>query len=160
MDLHPSRFRLSDLLSECVAEYRYKAPAEVQIGIKPSVSDYEVELDKMRLNQILNNFMSNALKFTTEGYIELAYEKTDNGIKLSVADTGCGIPQDKQLKIFERFEKLDSFAQGVGLGLSICKSIVEQMGGDIGVESEPGAGSTFWVEIYCQPELLKNTGLK
>ena len=70
---------------------------------------------------------------------------------LSVTDTGCGIPSDKINKVFDRFEKADSFVQGIGIGLSICKSIVEQMGGCIGVESELNAGSKFWIEVPCHP---------
>ena len=90
-------------------------------------TDYLVMLDAIRFKQILNNFVSNALKNTTRGYIEIAYTPTSKGIRISVTDTGCGIPQDKTGAIFKRFEKLDSFTQGVGLGLPICKSIVEKM---------------------------------
>ncbi len=73
----------------------------------------------------------------------------DGGVKISVKDTGCGIPQDKLPVVFDRFEKVDSFAQGVGLGLPICKSIAESMGGTIGVTSEVGAGTAFWVTLPC-----------
>ena len=93
------------------------------------------ELDTKRVKQILNNFLSNALKHTQEGYIDITYGVTEQGIEIKVTDTGCGIPQDKLPVIFERFEKVDSFKQGVGLGLPICKSIAECMGGSIGLTS-------------------------
>lgn len=74
---------------------------------------------------------------------------------MSVTDTGCGIPKNKLSTIFDRFEKLNSFAQGTGLGLSICKSIVESMGGIIGVDSEVGVGSKFWVSLPCCSQLIE-----
>jgi len=101
--------------------------------------------DKNRLTQILNNFINNALKFTKEGGISMGYHLIDDGkIKFYVHDTGCGIDPDKLHTVFDRFVKLDAFVPGTGLGLPICKSLVEQMGGEIGVESEVGKGSTFW----------------
>lgn len=87
---------------------------------------------------------------TVQGHIEVYYETDTDGIRISVSDTGCGIPPDKLGMIFERFEKVDSFAQGAGLGLSICKSIVEKMNGVITVDSTMGVGSTFTVELPCR----------
>lgn len=117
------------------------------------------ELDTKRVKQILNNFLSNALKHTQEGYIDITYGVTEQGIEIKVTDTGCGIPQDKLPVIFERFEKVDSFKQGVGLGLPICKSIAECMGGSIGLTSEAGVGTTVWVTLPCStaptPKLYK-----
>ena len=110
----------------------------------------QIEHDPMRIKQILNNFISNALKNTVQGHIEVYYETDTDGIRISVSDTGCGIPPDKLGMIFERFEKVDSFAQGAGLGLSICKSIVEKMNGVITVDSTMGVGSTFTVELPCR----------
>lgn len=130
-------------------EYQKDVPPGVPLMAKRPETDYLVKLDTIRIKQILNNFVSNALKNTTRGYIEIAYTPTSKGIRISVTDTGCGIPQDKTGAIFKRFEKLDSFTQGVGLGLPICKSIVEKMNGIIGVESKIGSGSTFWVELPC-----------
>ncbi len=88
-----------------------------------------VRLDKNRLAQILTNFVTNAIKYTCEGMIEMGYEKINGSIHLYVRDTGIGIPEDKKDKVFQRFEKLDEFAQGTGLGLSICKAIVEAFKG-------------------------------
>ena len=88
--------------------------------------------------------MTNALKFTSEGNITIDYQIDGNEVKFSVQDTGMGIEPEKQEAIFTRFVKLNSFIPGTGLGLSICQSIVTQLGGKIGVESEPGKGSYFW----------------
>src|SRR5574344_89813 len=100
--------------------------------------------DKIRLNQVVGNFMTNALKFTSNGSIELGMEEFSDKIKIFVRDTGIGISEANKNKIFERFVKLNNFAQGTGLGLPICKMIVEKLNGSIGVDSNENAGSTFW----------------
>lgn len=104
----------------------------------------------MRIKQVLNNLISNALKNTTVGYIEVSYKIDRSEAKINITDTGRGIPQDKLDTIFERFEKVNSFIQGAGLGLSICKSIMERMDGSIGVTSTVGTGSTFTITFPCQ----------
>ncbi|WP_418983855.1 ATP-binding protein [Alistipes sp.] len=103
--------------------------------------------DKSRLLQIITNFVTNAVKFTPEGSITIGYALELPDIRFWVEDTGKGIPRDQIDRIFDRFVKLNSFAQGTGLGLPICKSIVEQMKGRIGVESEVGRGSRFWFTV-------------
>ena len=159
IDLHPTWFCLSDLIVESATEYRMKAAGRLDIRIHKPGQGYMAELDTKRVKQILNNFLSNALKHTQEGYIDITYGVTEQGIEIKVTDTGCGIPQDKLPVIFERFEKVDSFTQGVGLGLPICKSIAECMGGSIGLTSEVGVGTTVWVTLPCStvptPKLYK-----
>lgn len=108
-----------------------------------------------RLTQVLTNFLSNAVKFTSSGSIRFGYRLTDDGIYVYVTDTGMGISKESQASIFNRFVKLNSFKQGTGLGLSICKTIIEKLKGKIGVESEEGKGSTFWFTIPCQPMKVK-----
>lgn len=103
--------------------------------------------DKNRLKQVINNYLNNAIKFTLEGSISLGYKYLNEELYFYVKDTGIGIPEDKQAKIFERFVKLNSFKQGTGLGLSICQTIVEKLGGKVGVISEKDKGSTFWFTI-------------
>ena len=98
----------------------------------------------------MNNFLSNSLKNTTQGHIEVFYEIDSCCVRIGVSDTGRGIAQNMREKIFERFEKVDSFAQGAGLGLSICKSIVDKMNGRILIDSQLGIGSTFVIELPCQ----------
>jgi signal transduction histidine kinase len=109
---------------------------------------YEAVLDSGRLQQLLTNFVTNAVKYTHEGHIRVGYRKENDGILFYCEDTGAGIPLEKQASVFERFVKLNDFVQGTGLGLSICRAIVEKCGGQIGVESEgEGHGSTFWFWI-------------
>lgn len=104
--------------------------------------------DQRRITQVLNNFISNAMKFTTAGSITLEYSlPEDNYIRFFVTDTGTGIQPENIDKIFNRFVKLDSFKQGTGLGLAISQNIIKELGGDIGVSSEPGQGSTFWFTL-------------
>lgn len=153
--LQPDWFNLTDLIEQCCIEHERNTPTEVQLLTQCPRQEYLVELDQTRIKQLLNNLISNALKNTTRGHICISYKTTRQGVKISVTDTGRGIPRDKTEKIFERFEKLDSFAQGVGLGLSICKSIVEKMNGRLGVKSKVGIGSTFWVELPCPLALVK-----
>lgn len=108
-------------------------------------------LDIGRIRQVVSNFVGNALKYTTKGYIWLGYrlEERHNhtGLYVFCEDTGTGIPKEKQKAVFERFVKLNEFVQGTGLGLSICKSIITASNGEIGVESEEGSGSKFWFWI-------------
>lgn len=103
--------------------------------------------DPQRVEQVLLNLLSNAIKFTTKGFISLSYEVEGEFVRISVMDTGTGIPDNQQSSIFERFVKLDDFRQGTGLGLAICKMIVERLGGEIGVKSKVGRGSTFWFTL-------------
>lgn len=150
MELYPNWFDLSSLIQECMTEYEENVPTDVKLLSRYPERNYLIELDQMRIKQILNNLVSNALKNTLRGHIEIAYEVIDRGVILSVSDTGRGIPRDKIDKIFERFEKVDLFVPGVGLGLTICKSIVEKMNGHISVDTQEGVGSTFKVELPCQ----------
>ena len=105
-----------------------------------------------RVKQVINNYISNAIKHTEKGHIDIGYNLTqENKIHFFVRDTGIGIPLEKQKHIFERFVKLDSFKQGTGLGLSICTIIAEKMNGEIGVDSVQGKGSEFWFKIPYIP---------
>ena len=113
--------------------------------------DVQVNVDPMRLTQVLTNFLNNANKFTKEGSIQLGYccPSGMGEVHLYVEDTGIGIPHSEQKMIFERFYKRSEFSQGVGLGLSICVLIVEKMGGRIELRSEEGRGSRFTVVLPC-----------
>ena len=137
----------------------------VKVIFESDGNDYCIVSEKTRLTQVLTNFLSNAVKFTSSGSIRFGYRLTDDGIYVYVTDTGMGISKESQASIFNRFVKLNSFKQenvdvtykygGTGLGLSICKTIIEKLKGKIGVESEEGKGSTFWFTIPCQPMKVK-----
>lgn len=133
------------LCSEIIRSLRMKVPAGVELVFEECLPGCHVWADKNRLNQVISNFINNALKFTFSGSITLGYyRQTDGYLRFYVRDTGMGVPKNKIKTVFDRFVKLNSFVHGTGLGLSICKSLVEQMGGTIGVESEEGEGSCFW----------------
>ncbi|MBR1668626.1 MAG: transporter substrate-binding domain-containing protein [Bacteroidaceae bacterium] len=118
-------------------------------------------LDIGRVQQIITNFVTNAVKFTQQGHVKLGYRYERHGLYVYCEDTGAGIPKDKQEVIFERFIKLDEFIQGTGMGLNICKGLAERMGGKIGVESEGlGKGSTFWLWLPCERRLTQNVPIK
>ena len=155
LELRPDWVNLSELLDESVAEYVHQVPSGVELLTNYPAHDSLVELDRLRIKQILSNFLSNALKNTTTGHVEVFYEVDHQSVRIGVKDTGRGIPQNMLEKIFERFEKLDSFAQGAGLGLPICKLIVEKMNGRILVDSQLGIGTTFIIELPCRSMLVE-----
>ena len=111
----------------------------------------KAKLDPGRIQQVITNFVTNAVKYTQEGHIKVGYRKEDNGLYIYCEDTGAGIPKEAQQKVFERFVKLNDYVQGTGLGLAISKAIVERCNGRIGVNSEgEGKGSTFWMWVPCE----------
>ena len=137
---------------EKIFQIRNAANPDVVIKCVASVGDCMIRTDRQRLIQVVSNLMTNAIKFTTQGSIIMGYEKRKEEIYFYVTDTGCGIPEENQSQVFERFVQLDSFKQGTGLGLPICSSIIRAMGGKIGVKSKPGGGSTFWFILpECPP---------
>ena len=111
----------------------------------PSLESYTLNTDALRLQQLLTNLLSNAAKFTSEGEINLSFavDESKGEVRFFVTDTGCGIPEDKCKKIFERFEKLDDFVQGTGLGLSVCQIISEQLKGSLSVDVSYKGGARF-----------------
>ena len=155
LELRPDWVNLTELLDESVAEYVHQVPSGVELLTNYPAHDSLVELDRLRIKQILSNFLSNALKNTATGHVEVFYEVDHQSVRIGVKDTGRGIPQNMLEKIFERFEKLDSFAQGAGLGLSICKLIVEKMNGRVLVDSQLGIGTTFVIELPCRSMLVE-----
>ena len=155
LELHPDWVNLTELLDESVAEDIHQVPSGVELLTNYPAHDSLAELDRLRIKQILSNFLSNALKNTTTGRVEAFYEVDHQFVRIGVKDTGRGIPQNMLEKIFERFEKLDSFAQGAGLGLSICKLIVEKMNGRVLVDSQLGIGTTFVIELPCRSMLVE-----
>ena len=139
---------VNQLCEDMVRTMKLKARPGVEVVFDHRLPECIIVSDRNRLNQVIANFMNNAIKFTSTGSIRLGYGQVEtNLLRFYVADTGIGIIQEKQAEIFDRFVKLNSFAQGTGLGLSICRMIIEKIGGEIGVTSELGKGSTFYFTI-------------
>lgn len=133
------------LCEDIVRFMKMKAKPGVEVLFDRHLPECRIVSDRNRLNQVIANFVNNAIKFTTAGSIRVGYDKVDEThLRFYVADTGLGIEPEMQAQIFDRFIKLNTFVHGTGLGLSISKSIIEQLGGTIGVDSEPGKGSCFW----------------
>lgn len=154
IELHVEVFDFNELIHEIYGSFSARVEEKkLKLIEQIPYSSCKVALDKDRIAQIAINFLTNAIKHTSNGYVTLGYECKDGGIMIFVEDTGLGISKENQGKLFERFEKLDDFTQGTGLGLSICKALVETMNGKIGVDSEEEKGSTFWAWIPCNVEI-------
>lgn len=138
---------INQLLCDIEQTSRLKAAEGVQVSFVEKLPHCIIRTDKNRLSQVVTNFINNAIKFTKEGCIYFGYKHEANNLYFYVSDTGCGIDKEVKDSVFQRFVKLDSFAQGTGLGLSICQMIVHKLDGEIGVDSEPGKGSTFWFTL-------------
>lgn len=154
---------LSALMVEIAKVQRLKMSKNIQLHLMLPKDEVTVYTDRNRLTQVLSNFMSNAIKNTEEGSITLGLEVESGWIKMYVTDTGSGIAEDKLSLIFNRFEKLNDFVQGTGLGLPICKSIIDRLGGRVEVVSELGKGSTFSVSLRlnaCSVSENASSGLK
>ena len=151
MELQITEFNLSELFEAVYASFANlvkERNIELRCVLPPKPCI--IQADYSRTVQLLTNFITNAFKYTEKGYIEMSYQSVNKGVKLMVKDTGIGIPPKMKEKIFDRFSQLDSNKQGVGLGLAICKAIADMYDGQIGVESEEGKGSTFWVVLPCK----------
>jgi signal transduction histidine kinase/HAMP domain-containing protein len=164
MELHRSRFHLPAALNNAVLLVRERAARhgiELKSDIDPRLG--EIQADELRFKQILLNLLSNALKFTPPGgRVTVSARKTPTGTRIAVADTGIGIPADQQQAIFEEFRQVggDSSGrrEGTGLGLTLTRKFVELHGGVIRVQSAPGTGSTFAIELPDDyPELAAET---
>ena len=144
-----SKVNLNVLLMEVIRAARLRLKDDsVVVEFVECLPECVICSDVNRLIQVMNNLITNAIKFTAKGSIRVGYRlREDESLYFYVSDTGCGIPADKLKEVFGRFVKLNSFQQGTGLGLSICESIVTRLGGQIGVMSEVGQGSTFWFTL-------------
>lgn len=146
IDLKNEKIDISDVFTQTYASLK-------QRNTKPDLDflcdiPYKkciVEMDKLRLVQIITNFVTNAFKFTEAGYVLIGYTYVDKGVRIYCEDTGIGMDEDVKEKVFDRFFKTTSNNPGgTGLGMPICKAIIDAKKGEIGVDSEPGKGSTFW----------------
>lgn len=154
LDFIYSGFEVNTIFQNMAKVYVERVKENVRLICNLPEKPCMIYSDKTRLTQVISNFLSNASKFTSEGEIEMGYSYTDSGLRFFVRDTGTGIEEKNLKAVFDRFSKFNSFVQGTGLGLSISQSIVEYLGGEIGVISEPGKGSEFWFTIPCDPVIL------
>lgn len=152
MEVSFAEMDVNVLCEGLVKSYSVNPGLSVGLSFDRHLPSCRMTSDKNRVTQILSNYLSNAIKFTSEGGIRIGYDVRDGRIVFYVQDTGTGIAPEKLPTIFTRFVKLDKFVQGTGLGLSICKSLAEKLGGSVGVESELGRGSRFWLELPYEPK--------
>lgn len=163
IDVKKEHFNLDKLLMNITGEFQAQAEnlnLIINCIIENDIDDFYYYSDKVKIKQIFTNLLSNSLKFTHEGNIEFGYKNEGNNILLFVRDTGIGIDKKYHKVIFERFRQIEDYEhkkfRGTGLGLSICKSLVDKLGGDIWVESEPGIGSSFYIELPIEKVEDKN----
>ena len=143
---------LNQLVEDIFNTHRVLMPQGVELIKEVPEIPAIIYTDRFRLTQVVTNFINNATKFTTHGYIKVKYEYDTEHILLSVEDTGKGIPKDKIKQVFERFQKLDEFAKGTGLGLAISLSIIKTFKGTILLDSEEGKGSKFTISLPYTPQ--------
>lgn len=137
------------ICTDVVTSLQFKCKEGVKLRLSESLSSMPLYTDSNRLMQVLLNLVNNAIKFTSEGHIEVGYfSYNEDLVEFFVEDTGIGMSKDTLSAIFDRFTKLNAYIEGTGLGLSISKTIVEMLGGHIGVESKEGVGSRFWFRIH------------
>ena len=148
-ELNTSTFGVELVFKELITKYDLQCKEKgVPIVVEDAGSLPTLTTDRDRLREILNQYVNNALKFTSDGQVTLGYTSVGNKYRIWVRDTGKGIPEDKcDERLFERFFKVDEFVPGTGLGLSICRSLAMTLNGDVGMASTYGEGSVFWVEL-------------
>ncbi|SFK44879.1 ATP-binding protein [Caulobacter sp. UNC279MFTsu5.1] len=163
--LSPQPFAVAPFLDDVMALFAEQARAKslaLSLDLDPGVPA-ALEADANRLRQVIVNLVSNAIKFTETGEVRLSVRHADGVLRVSVRDTGCGVPEDKRDGLFQRFFQIDGSNSrrygGTGLGLSICKGLVELMGGSITMESAPGGGSIFAFDIHAQEAAPAPTGV-
>jgi len=139
------KVELNQLLQE-VAD-AYQPTTNLPINVQCPLPQLKIESDREKLVEILDHLVQNAIKFTTEGEINLGYEVQGNQVRVNVTDTGKGVSKEDQSRIFERFFKVDEYIPGTGLGLSVVESHIKNLGGSVGVESSLGVGSNFWFTL-------------
>lgn len=146
MNMHFETFDLVAYVDELKHQFDYLfQDKDVDLIIDFPYNSFDLHMDKMKLTQLISNFITNANKFTHKGYIRLGIIYVDKYLVIYVKDTGVGISKENQKKVFKRYMKLNDIESGTGLGLAICQAITERNGGKIGLVSEQGKGSLFWV---------------
>lgn len=146
--LQLTTFNINLILDELVDKYQPKLSPEVEMITQYAATEQEITTDMTRLMESIDHILSNAVKFTSRGSITVGYDAVkDHRLRIWIRDTGKGIAPENHERVFERFFKVDEFIPGAGLGLSISRVMAFSLGGNVGLESALGKGSTFWVEI-------------
>ena len=155
IDIIPAKVDFAkEFESTCISLAQRVQNPGVEFQKDTPLQSFVTEMDYGRIQQVLTNFVTNAVKYTQEGHIRVGYRQEERqgkpGLYIYCEDTGAGIAKEDQQKVFERFVKLNDYIQGTGLGLSICKAIADACEGEIGLDSEgPGHGCTFWIWMPC-----------
>ena len=155
IEIYPRQTDFAKDFNDTATAMAQRVMAPVQFIAENPYTSFHTVIDSGRIQQVITNFVTNAVKYTHEGHIKIGYHTEErqgkNGLYFYCEDTGTGIPKESQEKVFERFVKLNDYVQGTGLGLSICKAIADKCEGEIGIISEgEGHGSTFWLWIPCE----------
>lgn len=152
MTFNIKKYQLKECCQMALDSVRHRVSGSVKLTFTPSSENVIISTDTLRLQQQLTNLLTNAAKFTQQGEINLSYrlEPEDNKVRIAVTDTGCGIPLEKQKNVFKRFEKLDDYKPGAGLGLSICSIIAERLGGTVFVDPDYVGGARFVLVYPCE----------
>ena len=151
-----TKFNISEYFREMKQTLSLNKPEDIDLICEIPYYNCEIVYDKERLSQVVTNLVNNAFKFTPKGRVVMGFKVEKKGIVLYVSDTGIGIAHKDQQRIFKRFEKVDPFVQGAGLGLAVCKAIAEKSNGSIEVQSEVGSGTMFSVHIPCEVTFSKD----
>lgn len=152
LDLTYKEIDLKNLCMGLYSVHSLKMKPGVRMIFDPALPSLWIYTDENRLLQVISNLLSNAIKFTETGSITLDYHVRNSEVYIRVKDTGIGIPKEERCSIFDRFVKLNNYTQGTGLGLPISKMIIKRLGGKIGLDSEVGKGSTFWIVLPLKRE--------
>ncbi|HKS70909.1 MAG TPA: HAMP domain-containing sensor histidine kinase, partial [Ktedonobacterales bacterium] len=153
LELRTQRCDLLALVREAVEEQRLASPQRaITLALPRGRRRLSVEADADRISQVITNYLTNALKYAPAGPIAVRVERREGAVRVSVRDSGPGLPPAEQERVWERFYRVPDAGAGngqigMGIGLFLCKSLVERHGGRVGVESAPGAGATFWLEL-------------
>lgn len=147
LDYHIEETDIKEICGEVFLANSLKMKPDVELIFNKDLPSIRLKTDPQRVMQVLSNFVNNAIKFTEKGSITISYKEKGSDLRVSVQDTGIGISDKDRIRIFERFIKIDEFKQGTGLGLTISKTIIENLKGTIGVDSVKDVGSTFWFTL-------------
>ncbi|GAE86522.1 PAS domain-containing sensor histidine kinase [Bacteroides reticulotermitis] len=149
LELSSRKIRLLDICCQLYQLYRDKTQGEVELIFDGGDADTYILGDLERLTQVINNLLNNAIKFTIQGEIHYGFHQKGNIVEFYVKDSGIGIPSEKAATIFQRFRKINDFVQGTGLGLTLCRMLIEKMGGRIWLRSKEKEGTTFYFTLPC-----------